>query len=626
MALIAYFVGLMALCATPLVPAREKTENWVAVHSPHFAVATNTSERQARRIADQLERMRAVFHAAFPKLQNDSDAPIVVLAVKNDKDMRALEPEAYLAKGSLQLAGLFLTAPDKNYVLMRVDAEGDHPYATIYHEYTHFLLRKGAEWMPLWMNEGLAEFYQNTDIHEKDADLGQASGDDIQWLKQNRLLPLRDLFTVDQKSPYYHEENKGSIFYAESWALVHYIEINDYKQKTHRMTDYAAQLAEKVDPVTAAERAFGDLKKLQSDLDVYIHGSSFSYFREVTKTEVDDSAFTVTALTSTQSDALRADFLAYDQRAKDADALLDHVLKEDANNTLARETKGYIEFRQGNLGEAEKWYLQAVQLDSKSYLAHYYYAAIAMNHGGGPEDDRIETSLRAAIQLNPAFAPAFDRLAVYLGMHGKDLDEARLMGVKAVQLDPSSVAYRVNLSNIFMAMRQPDNAVAVLQMAAKVAKSPEERAAVDSSLTQAYQFAETQKRFAAQGRNGKDGTDDKDDDDSDAEVTTTSTVSPPRLAHRPEFVPKGPHRFLVGMLQGVHCDDPAIELTVAVNGRLVALHADNYYKLQFSALGFQPSASLNPCSDLEGRPAKVEYVESANASNTPQLLSVELHK
>ena len=65
-----------------------------------------------------------------------------MLAIKDEKDFRALEPEAYLAKGSLKLGGLFLRAPDKNYVLMRLDAQGEHPYAVVYHEYTHLILSK----------------------------------------------------------------------------------------------------------------------------------------------------------------------------------------------------------------------------------------------------------------------------------------------------------------------------------------------------------------------------------------------------------------------------------------------------------------------------------------------------
>src|SRR5438105_1578576 len=200
---------LPVLLAAVLTSARDKQENWLEVRSQHFTVVCDGNEKQARRIADQFERMRLVFHTAFPNMHIDPSAPIVVIAVKGDQAFRTLEPEDYLAKGQLKLGGLFLRALDKNYVLLRMDIGGEHPYASVYHEYTHLLFSK-AEWIPLWLNEGLAEFYQNTDISEKDTFLGRASGDDILWLRQNRLLPLTTLFAVDRNSPYYHEEKKGS--------------------------------------------------------------------------------------------------------------------------------------------------------------------------------------------------------------------------------------------------------------------------------------------------------------------------------------------------------------------------------------------------------------------------------
>jgi len=88
-----------------------------------------------------------------------------------------------------------LRGADKNYVLMRLDAEGEHPYAVVYHEYTHLLLSK-ADWMPLWMNEGLAEFYQNTDIHEKDVAMGQPSPENLLLLRQSKLMPLPAAFLL----------------------------------------------------------------------------------------------------------------------------------------------------------------------------------------------------------------------------------------------------------------------------------------------------------------------------------------------------------------------------------------------------------------------------------------------
>jgi tetratricopeptide (TPR) repeat protein len=612
---------LLPLLSTSLVPARDKAETWIEVTSPHFVVATNSNESQARRVADQFERMRSVFHVRFPELHIDSGSPIIVLALGDEKDFRALEPAVYLQKGQLKLGGLFLRAPDKNYVLMRLDAEGEHPYAVVYHEYTHLLLSKAAEWLPLWLNEGLAEFYQNTDIHEKDVKLGQPSPENIQLLRGHRLLPLATLFAVDRNSPYYHEENKGSIFYAESWALTHYLHVKDYQQKTHRLSDYAELLAKKVEPLAAATTAFGDLKQLESALDGYVQQGSFSYFTMKTSTEVDDSAFKAQVLTSPQADALRADFLAYNQREKDARTLLDRVLKEDANNVSAHETMGFLAFQQGHIDEAKKWYAGAVELDSQSYLAYYYFSAIAMRGAMTPaEETQAEASLERATQLNPSFAPAFDRLAVFWGMRHKNLEQARMAGLTAIALDPGNVGYRVNEANVLMAMEQGDRTVQVLEAAAKLAKTPQEVEWVDHALAAARDYAASQQHAVeeerrldtpktASGQPGSGGTE----------------AAVPHLVHR-DFVPRGPHRFLTGVLKDVHCDSSHLDLAVHVGTKTLALHSDDYYQIQFSMLGFKPSGDLKPCTDLEGRPAKVEYVESADKSESAHLVSVELHK
>ncbi|HEY6336949.1 MAG TPA: hypothetical protein VIW68_00505, partial [Candidatus Sulfotelmatobacter sp.] len=94
-----FLLLFVALLSTTGALARDKEENWVQVRSPHFVVVTNSNEKQARRVADQFERMRSVFQKFFPHLQIDPGAPIIVLVIKDEKDFRLLEPAAYLAKG-----------------------------------------------------------------------------------------------------------------------------------------------------------------------------------------------------------------------------------------------------------------------------------------------------------------------------------------------------------------------------------------------------------------------------------------------------------------------------------------------------------------------------------------------
>ncbi len=52
----------------------------------------------------------------------------------------------------------------------------------------------------------------------------------------------------------------------------------------------------------------------------------------------------------------------------------------------------------------------------------------------------------------------------------------------------------------------------------------------------------------------------------------------------------------------------------------------NYHKMGFAALGFTPKGDLIPCKDLEGMPAKVEYVVSSANPGTACIVAIELHK
>ena len=209
------------------------------------------AKSEGRHIADQFERMRWVFQTLFPKSNVDPIAPITVIAVRNQRGFQPLEPEAYRAKGTGEPGGP--VSAEHRQELHPVSAwmpQEEHPFAAVYHEYTH--LQLGTDGMPLWLNEGLAEFFQNTDIRDKDVLVGQPSPDNIIYLRQHRLIPLPMLFQVDANSPYYHEEQKGSVFYAESWALTHYLEFTDFNEHTesHRRLSRPGE----------AERGSGDTR------------------------------------------------------------------------------------------------------------------------------------------------------------------------------------------------------------------------------------------------------------------------------------------------------------------------------------------------------------------------------
>ena len=615
---------LLALLFCCLSALADSVPRWLEVRTEHFVVITNSSERDARKVAVQFERMRAVFRVLMPSARDDAASPVVVLALKDRKSFQALEPAAYMAKNQLELAGLFLRTQDRNYVLVRLDAEGEHPYATVYHEYTHYMLRK-AEWMPIWMNEGFAEFYQNNILEDKDVRVGEPSLDDILYLRENRLIPVATLFAVDHSSPYYHDEQKGSVFYAESWALMHYLEITDFQNKTNRLADYSRLLIKGVDPVTAGQQAFGDLKKLDQALAQYVGQFNFQAFRLLTPVTFNEASFQVRPVPNPEADAVRADVLLNVQRIKESQALLESVLAVDPQNALAHETMGSLKFREHDLAGAKEWYGEAVALDSKSYLAHYYFGVMSLQEG--EYDEPVEQSLRTAIKLNPNFAPSYDALAHYLAQRHEHLDEAHHLNLFAVQLEPENLQYRMNTASVLMENQQFSDAINVLRAALPMAKGLGETAMVNGRIAEIERY-QTSLADSQVKRSQPSGT---------SSISTTMTLNgkpvnviQPTAEKDPEFpagAPTGPRHTVSGVIHSVKCIYPAV-LTLTLEGKAqpVSLYASNYYKVAFTTAGYEAKDPINPCSQIEGMKAKIDYGEVEDKRVAGQIVAIELSR
>ena len=485
------FVGLVMFCSA--VGAWADPPHWTEVRSAHFHVLTNSNERDARHVAGQLERMRSLFHVMLPGVNDEGDPPMRVFAMRDKQSFDELEPEAYLAKKQLELAGIFLRQPDGNTIMLRLDARGVHPFATVYHEYTHYMLRKADWWLPLWLNEGLAEFYQNTDIDGKTVTLGQPSGYDIDYLQHQKLLPLTTLLMVDHSSPYYHDEQKGSIFYSESWALTHYLMISDRVHDTHLIRDYGLKLMQHEDPVAAAKEAFGDLGKLEQALNHYVSQLAFQEFIMTLPATalVDEASYEARPVAMPEVEAERAAMLINVGRMREAEALLDKVLGEDANNVTAHYEKGMLLFRQGQISEAKKWFGEAAVLDPSDYRADYFFAMTCLRTGDQGHDEAVEADLKAAIKAAPNYAPSYDALAGFYGQRREKLDEAHTLNLAAVKLEPENLQYRLNTAEVLVAGKQFVSALSVLKMAKTYARTPAEQAQVDERIERVTRYKES---------------------------------------------------------------------------------------------------------------------------------------
>lgn len=201
----------------------EARQNWIEVRSPHFLVITNAGEKRGHDAAMHLERIRAFFRQLLAVAGYHPGPFVTVLAVKDGQTLRDIL-EQYWGERQPHIAGVFSQRLDQYFAVVELDSQRSGYYSIFYHEYYHSITVPAFPDLPVWLAEGLAEFYGRTDIGD-DYGTGRLDSDLLPVLRGTKLIPMEVLFRVDHSSPYYNESNKMSIFYAESWLLTHYLMI-----------------------------------------------------------------------------------------------------------------------------------------------------------------------------------------------------------------------------------------------------------------------------------------------------------------------------------------------------------------------------------------------------------------
>lgn len=429
-------------------------------------VASNAGEKSARRTVRQFELIRGLFAEVF-KARVDPVQPVIILAVRGENDLQKLLPAYWEKKGRARPAGLFVPGTDKHFIALRLDASGEHPYHVIYHEYVHLLSRLNTVWLPVWLAEGLAEFFAGTEINDEEVRWGQPFSWQVLLLRQRRLS-LEELLAADRESPLYNQQHDATIFYAQSWALTHLLLIGDEKRKGS-VDAFIKLLGEGVEEQTALSAAFGDTKKLDRDLFSYV-GRKFFQGRWA-KLGAQEAGGSATTLSAAESLALRADFMLHTHSPEGAGTLVEEALRSDPNCYLAHEVKGHLSLRRGDRTAAAESYAEAVRLAPRNYLAEFYRASVI---GGGQSGQAVsakEQALRRAIEIYPGFAPGLAQLAELYRDERRDLENALELARKAVMLEPMRVRYRLVLASVLSEMGRSQDAAKLEEEALKLARA-----------------------------------------------------------------------------------------------------------------------------------------------------------
>ena len=309
------------------------------------------SARELRATAAKFEGFHEALRRVLPSSTTTAPVPTVVIVFPNDAAFMAFKPQ-YQGKPREGIAGYAAAGREVNYIAMLSAGEaGDR---IIFHEYAHMILSNAVARVPLWLNEGLAEFYSTFALMNdgRRAQIGRPIPEHLLLLNGSLRVPLGDLLKVDHASPLYNEGNRASDFYAESWALTHML-LNGQPSRVNELTEYLRRVSAGTTEMQAWDEVLGT-QRTDNELRVYLR-------RPTMNTVVIDFAEKITAVPVTQTTLSAADaagFLASLQLRNlgpDAAAkVLDPTLKQDQTNAAANVAMARIDLTRNDPAGATK--------------------------------------------------------------------------------------------------------------------------------------------------------------------------------------------------------------------------------------------------------------------------------
>lgn len=338
----------------PVDPRPLADLTWTEVRTEHFTIVTDATEGAAMNIGRRLEDFARLLRTLHPGLRVFPSLPTDIYVFRSDAEMKDFTPS-----GTESISGYSTAGPGRSLFVTSAEVESDERAQVVCHEFTHLFIDANFADMPLWLNEGLAQYYQTFRLRGQRAEFGHPIDWRMEWLESHPLASLEMLFAMKTRAHAYQMANElRTTTYSEGWAIVHYL-----KADPARSTRFDSVLVSmrRGTPAPTAFRAQFPSEQWEAmvhDVQQYIHNGML---RNASVSLATVDAPEPRSRTLADGDALAAlGDLSLALRADDnATALYQAALERQAGQARAQAALGYIADRGGDSTKAEAAYVKA---------------------------------------------------------------------------------------------------------------------------------------------------------------------------------------------------------------------------------------------------------------------------
>jgi tetratricopeptide (TPR) repeat protein len=460
----------MRVAALLLLPCLGAAANeWISLQSGSITVLTDAGERQGLLCLERLEELRHWLGQRW-----DQPLALRVLLFRRDRDFAEF-------RGEGPVGGFFQSGAERDYIALPAASAGW--LRILSHEYVHLLLHHTTGPLPKWLEEGLAEFYSTAEASRGKLRLGIPVPEHLAALRRGRLLGAGDFLEASREFAH-GARAPASLFYPQSWALVHMLMLApEYQGK---MDDFLGLLNDAAPEPAAFQNAFGKtLDEALRDLEAYLQGAVLPV-RETTPAAAPEKPEAQRRPAGYEADVAQAELALLCGRNSLAQKKLERLERKHGDSPEVRTALALFALAANDRERALQQLRVAMELGSTDSLPYFEYAMALREQGG--RDEQVKHYLLEALARNPNHAEAHFILGLMLSRGGDDRTAVRHYQA-AARLLPRQSSFWHALALCHHRLGQASEATMAALRALNAATTPEQidmaQAAIRLTGTQA---------------------------------------------------------------------------------------------------------------------------------------------
>jgi len=451
---------------------------WHEARSAHFRFFTNGGEKDAAERVRAFETLHGILRATSPDLRKPGpraglQLPCFVYLFGSADGFRSFS-------ATPDEAGFFVRHPDGGYIAMNSDSA--QATETAYHEYLHQFMALNHPGVPLWLNEGLACFFQTLRLDGQEVVLGAPPAGCLPVLADGGCFPAARLLALEPGSPDYARAPERQRVYATVWLLTSYLMTTGEERRAKlgafldlihagRSAQESFDRAFQCTPQALDRELAGHLARVRLMRQVQTWVLQFRNLRV-------DPAFTWLQMPQAETLA-RLGLLRLAPghgNLELAGRNFEAALEADPRCATARFGLGLLRTLAPGAADVAGLFHQASLAEPDNAVYHYF---AGMGSRGGPES---RSHLRRSIELGCPFPDAILALASLAAAGPAEPGELALLEAACGAL-PGQYGLKLSLATVYTRASRPEQAKGLLREIAAQTLEPHLARAADLELT-----------------------------------------------------------------------------------------------------------------------------------------------